>query len=114
VVAPQPPAVVGNSLHLGCNGRTHEIPLRGIEHGYDLKAGRQRVTREVIVMSAMRPVRAAIHAIRKVHDEQVLMWNVWYRTQVRPGAKPGANQPTPPRDRSSASKPDAGELAGRR
>ena len=61
-------------------------------------------------MSAMHALRAAIRAIRKVHDEQVLMWKVFYRTQVRPGG----DQPTPPRDPSSAVKPGERELAGRR
>jgi hypothetical protein len=63
-------------------------------------------------MSATHAVRAAISAIRKVHDEQVLMWKVFYRTQVRPGG----DQTAPPRDPSSAVEPDAGEreLAGRR
>jgi hypothetical protein len=65
-------------------------------------------------MSATHALRAAIRAIRKVHDEQVLMWKVFYRTQVRPG---GEDQPAPPADRaSSAVKPGPGEreLAGRR
>ena len=61
-------------------------------------------------MSATQAVRAAIRAIRKVHDEQVLMWKVFYRTQVRPGG----DQPAPSADRSSAVKPDERELAGRR
>lgn len=63
-------------------------------------------------MSATHAVRAAISAIRKVHNEQVLMWKVFYRTQVRPGG----DQPAPPADRSSAVKPGPGEreLAGRR
>jgi hypothetical protein len=63
-------------------------------------------------MSATHAVRAAIRSIRKVHDEQVLMWKVFYRTQVRPGG----DQPAPPRDPSSPVKPgaDERELAGRR
>jgi hypothetical protein len=63
-------------------------------------------------MSAMHAARATIRAIRKLHDEQVLMWKVFYRTQVRPGS----DQPAPPADRSPAAKPGAGagELAGRR
>jgi len=60
-------------------------------------------------MSATHAVRATISAIRKVHDEQVLMWKVFYRTQVRPGG----DQPAPPADRSSVVKPDERELAGR-
>lgn len=63
-------------------------------------------------MSATHAVRATIRAIRKLHDEQVLMWKVFYRTQVRPGG----DQSAPPRDPSPAAKPGAGEreLAGRR
>jgi hypothetical protein len=61
-------------------------------------------------MSTTHAVRAAIRAIRKVHDEQVLMWKVFYRTQVRPGG----DQPAPPPDRSSAVKPAERELAGRK
>jgi hypothetical protein len=65
---------------------THQMLLRGLGKGYDLTAGRQRDSREVIEMTAIQDSRpgtgpvaapatsalsAAIHALRNVQDEQI-------------------------------------------
>lgn len=65
---------------------THQMLLRGLGKGYDLTAGRQQDSREVIVVTAIQDSRprtgpvaapatsalnAAIHALRNVQDEQI-------------------------------------------
>ncbi len=96
-------------LHLGCIASTHQVPLHGIQRCYDLKAA--AVSDEAIVMSTthspqsqhqartgVQPahaLRAAIRGLRILHDEQMLMWQAFFRTQVRPGSQPARPRHAP-------------------
>ena len=96
-------------LHLRCTASTHQVPLHGIQRCYDLNAA--AVSDEVIVMStthspqpehqprtgvqSTHALRAAIRGLRTLHDEQMLMWEAFFRTQVRPGSQPARPRHAP-------------------